>query len=270
MKKKLLILFSFISITALYSCEEVVDIALPESDPRLVIEASLIWKKGSLGNNQTIHLTTTTSFYNSDIPPVEGAQVEVSNASGDIFIFTETEPGIYTTAAFIPQLNETYQLKVMYEGEIYTANETMVSVVDIEEIEQSNSGGLNGNDIELKAYYTDPVAAKNYYLFRFYFDDLSIQIYEDKFTNGNRTFAYFSNEDLKSGNDVGFEIQGISQQFYEYLYILRAQTGDNNGGPFQTQPTIVRGNIVNITNQNNFAFGYFRLSQSQEKTYTIQ
>lgn len=269
MKALLNILLSIILIS-LFSCEEVVDIDLQESEPRLVVEASIIWEKESSGNNQIIILSTTTSFYSSENPPAENASIIITSSSDDTYEFSEIAPGIYENNNFKPELDRTYNLSIKYKDEFYTASEKMIPVVDLENVEQTLNGGFGGDDIELKAYYSDPLEVQNFYLFKFFFDDASLQIYDDEFTNGNRTFAYFSDEDLKSGDQVNFEMQGISERFYEYLYILSSQAGENNGGPFQTQPTTVRGNIVNTTNPENFAFGYFRLSQSDTLTYEVE
>jgi len=253
-----------------YSCEEVVEVDLKESAPRLVIEAAIVWNKNSTGNFQTIKLTTTTPYFNSEITPAIGAVVEITTNSGDLFKFTEEDSGIYVNSNFLPEVNKEYQLTISYNNEVYSATESLIPVVNLEEVEQTLNGGFSGDDIELKAYFTDPAEISNYYFFKFYAEFTSFQISYDEFTNGNRTFAYFSDEDLKVGDVVNFEIQGISERFYEYLYILSSQAGENNGGPFQTQPTTVRGNIINETNPNNFAFGYFRLSQSDNLQYTIQ
>ena len=253
-----------------YSCEDVVQVDLKESEPRLVIEASILWQKNTQGNVQLVRLTTTAPFFDDQIPPAEGASVSVFSETGVEFIFYEIESGIFRNDQFIPELNKIYELEVAYKDEVYKAVETFLPVVPLENIEQTTSGGFGGEDIELKAYFTDPPNIQNFYLSRFFYEELSLQIYEDKFTDGNRTFAYFSNQDLLPGQKVGIEIQGISKRFYEYLFILRSQAGSGNGGPFQTQPTTVRGNIINITNPNNFAFGYFRLSETDFLDYTIQ
>lgn len=260
----LIIIFSFLS------CEDVVEVDLQESEPRLVIEASIIWDKGTSGNDQVIYLTQTTPYFDSGISPAEDALIEILSSTGEIFKFTEENPGVYVNYNFLLELNKEYQLHILYNNEEYTATESMVPVVDFEEVTQNLNGGFSGKDIELKAYFNDPPIIPNYYLFRFLFEDLELQISNDEFTNGNRTFAYYSNEDLEIGDQVNFEIQGISKSYYEYLYILSSQAGENNGGPFQTQPTTVRGNIINETNLSNFAFGYFRLSQTSKIDYTIQ
>ena len=252
------------------SCEEVIDVELQESTPRLVVEASIIWEKGTIGNTQIISLTTTTPYFNTDISPASDALVQVISSSGKLYEFDELDPGIYVNNNFFPELNKEYQLTIQYNNEVYTATESMIPVVDLEEVEQTFNGGFSGEDIELKAYFYDPAEILNFYLVQFFVDDLSLQIYNDEFINGNRTFAYFSDEDLEVGDNVIIEIQGLSERFYEYLYILSSQAGENNGSPFQTQPTTVRGNIINQTNTENFAFGYFRLSQSNKLDYTIQ
>lgn len=252
------------------SCEEVIQVDLQESEPRLVVEASIVWEKGSSGNYQIIKLTTTRPYFDADYSPAKDAIVKIISSAGDSYSFIEENPGIYVNTNFLPELNTEYKLTILYSNEEYSATEFMIPVVNIEEVEQSLNGGFSGDEIELKAYYTDPPEVPNYYLFKFVLEDISIQIYEDEFTNGNRTFAYFSDEDLEIGDMVSFEIQGISERFYEYLFILSSQAGENNGGPFQTQPTTVRGNIINETNPDNFAFGYFRLSETNNLDYTIQ
>jgi len=248
----------------------VVDVDLKTSEPRLVVEASIIWQQNTLGNSQVIYLTTTAPFFGEEIPPATEATVEIISESGVRYQFNEVDEGVYKNDNFDPVLNSNYTLNIEYNNEMYTATENLKPVVAIEEVSQSKNGGFSSDEYELKAFYTDPAKEKNFYLFRFSFEDLSIQIYEDEFTNGNRTFAYFSNEDLEVEDKVNFEIQGISEQFYNYLYILSSQAGDSNGSPFQTQPTTVRGNLVNTTNPENFAFGYFRLSQANNTTYTIK
>ena len=263
------ILFILFIFSGLYSCEDVIQVDLKESKPRLVIEASILWRKNTPGNIQLIRLTTTAPYFDNQTQPAIGGRVSVFSENGNEFEFEELESGIFRNEEFEPELNKNYALEVEYKGEVYRASETFIPVVPLEYIEQTDNGGFGGENIELKAYFTDPVNIKNYYLVRFFYADLSLQLYEDKFTDGNLTFAYFTNEDLFPGDEVGFEIQGISKRFYEYLFILRSQAGTNNGGPFQTQPTTVRGNIINTTNPDNFTFGYFRLSETDFLNYTI-
>lgn len=266
MRKSLLLLWIAIFLT---SCEEVVDVELQESAPRLVVEASLLWDKEADEGVQTIRLSTTAPFFDEEIPPAEGAEVRVTDPDGTTYYFEETKPGIYQNNLVPQVLDGQYALYIAYEGAVYEATERFVSTPSLEEVVQKDKGGFSGNDTEFQLFYTDPIAEENFYLFRFFHNQLALQIYTDEFTNGSRTFAFFREEDIEPGDKVSFEIQGISESFYEYLFILRSQSG-TAGGPFQTQPTIVRGNIVNTSDKDNFAFGYFRLSQVDSIIYTVE
>lgn len=264
--KKLFFIFLFLP---LLSCEEVVEVELEQSAPRLVIEASLLWTKEEENDTQYIRLTTTAPYFEEEVPPAEGALVSVFGPDGREYSFEESDPGIYINDEISPSAEGVFELLVIYNDQEYRATEEFVQTPGIEEVVQLNDRGFSGDETEFRLFYTDPAGEENFYLFRFFHDDLVLQIYDDEFTDGNRTFAFFSEEDIEPGDKVGFEIQGISQRFYEYLFILRSQSG-TAGGPFQTQPTIVRGNIVNTTNPENYAFGYFRLSETDYRTYTVK
>lgn len=250
-------------------CEEVVEIDLEESEPRLVIEASLVWNQERSISPLYIKLTTTAPYFDDEVPAATGALVSISDPLGDTYFFEEIEPGLYRHEGFPPLPDNPYELEIIYQDEVFTGTETFVSTPKIEYIEQNNDGGFSGDEIELRAFYTDPAGIDNYYLFQFYHEFLSIQISDDELVDGNRTFAFFSDEDLAPGDEVFLEIQGISERFYEYMFILRSQAG-TSGGPFQTQPTTVRGNIINNTNPDNYPFGFFRLSESHFVSYQIE
>ncbi|WP_296383700.1 DUF4249 domain-containing protein [Winogradskyella sp.] len=257
-----------------YNCEDVVDIDLNEAEPRLVIEASINWYKNTSGNEQCIKLSLSAPFFDETIPPANGATIEIMDTNSNVFIFIENgSTGIYRNSNFTPVINETYSLNINYEGEVYTATETLKSVSSIDFIEQNNEGGFTGDEIELKVYYTDPANIENYYFFEFISDIPvipTLEVYDDQFTDGNQIFGFYTEEDLESGNEVTIRNYGISERFYEFMFILLQQGSEDGGGPFEAQPATVRGNCINETNPSNYPFGYFRLSEVDEIVYTIE
>ncbi|MDT0675891.1 DUF4249 family protein [Autumnicola musiva] len=269
MRKLTNILLIFIVSVLITGCEDVVEIELEESEPRLVVEASIEWLKDTEGNFQSIKLSSTSGYYEEDAPVITNARVRIVDTEGNVFIFDHISEGIYRNSYFRPHLNMEYQLQIEYQEEFYTANETFIPVVDLDYIEQTNGGGLEGDEIEIKAYYTDPANEPNYYMFTFRNERATFEIYEDEFTDGNQIFGYFSNEDIETGDELYIELAGISRSYYDYLFILRSQIGTNAGGPFETKPATVKGNIINQTNRNNYALGYFRLSQVVEADFTV-
>ncbi len=267
------LLYIFILLLA-YSCEDVIEVDLNDAPPKLVIDASINWLKGTDGSEQDIKLTLSAPFFDTGVPPANGATVTITNSNADSFIFLEEgQTGIYKNSNFNPEIDETYTLTILYGGETYTAEETLKSVVDIDFVEQDNEGGFTGEDIELKVFYTDPANIDNYYFFEF-ITDISVtpvlEVYEDEFTDGNQIFGFFSEEDLESGDTVVIRNYGVSEEFYEFMFILLQQTSEGGGGPFETQPATVRGNCRNTTNPNNFPLGYFRLSEVVELDYTVE
>ena len=149
----------------------------------------------------------------------------------------------------------------------------MQSVSQIEAITQKKDGGFSGKDYEIEVSFLDPLD-KNFYMAKFFpdiFKTPSYSIIKDEFTNGNLNSWQYSDEDLKQGTKIAITHYGISKSYFEYMNkIISISNSSGGGSPFQTPPATVRGNIVNQTNSNNYALGYFYLSQVDSKDYTIE
>lgn len=258
----------------LISCEDVIEVDLETAEPKLVIDASIDWIKGTSGNEQKIKITTTTSYYSEEFPTVSGAEVVVRNSENVEFNFVENPgTGEYICNNFEPILGETYTLTINLNGEIYTATETLMSVPNIEEeVIQRNDGGIGADEIELTYHYQDDPTQENFYVYNFQIPYIVFPQYSvenDENNNGNLTPVYFFDEDLKAGDVVNFKLYGISRRYYDYFRKLLNASG-SSGNPFATTPNAVLGNIVNQSDNQDFTFGYFRLSEVSVKDYTIQ
>ena len=256
------------------SCEDVIEVDLNTMQPKLVIEASLNWFKGTRGNEQFIKLSLTAPYFDNNIQPAVNASVSIKDQNNITYVFLEDEAkGLYINRNFVPKIDQTYKLLITYDDETYEGKEILKPVVDIDYVSQNMSGGILDEQTEIKAYYTDPEDEINFYFFEFVNKRSlapSLEVYEDKFTNGNQIFGYYSTENLIAGDEVVIRNYGISEQFYNYMFILLQQSSEVNGGPFETQPASVKGNCVNITNPDNYPLGYFRLSEVSEIIYTVQ
>ncbi len=254
----------------LSSCEEVIDLELNNAEPKLVIEASInYFPQPDVTSFPNVKLSLTAPYFNNEIPPVTNAIVTITDESGTIFPIPHSENGFYV-GNFEVQPNTIYTLEIIYEGEIYTATNQLVSTVPIDFVEQKDDGGFLGEDIELKAFFTDPAGERNFY----FFEGISSKgntydALNDEFFDGNLIFGFFLNEDIEPGDTVQFYLHGINEQNYNYIFTLLLQT-ESPGGPFETQPATVRGNIVNQTNPDNFPLGYFRVSEVYRFSYTVQ
>lgn len=270
-KSKALMLCSLLLVLFFSSCEDVVNLDLDTGETKLVIDAEIIWIKGTSGNEQTIKISKTAPYYNNTTPKVSGAKVRVENSNGDTFTFNETEPGVYVCTNFVPVINMDYALYVDAEGQSMKAVEKLTSVTPIQKIEQKMIPDFGGKDIiELTFYYKDPVDEVNYYLTDYKSEFLIFPEYEltfDDLLNGNLISNRFSNTDMKSGNTVEITNRGISKNFANYMNLILEVYG---GNPFSIPPGNIRGNIVNTTDANNFAFGYFRLCEADKLSYLVK
>jgi hypothetical protein len=255
-------------------CEKEITVNLKTASPGLVIDASIDWIKNTAGNEQKIVLSTTTGYYSAEFPSVSGATITVTNASNTVFNFVETPgTGQYICSNFLPVIGQTYNLKIVLNGETYTASETLTPVPKIEDdIDQNNKGGETGDEIEITFYYKDDAGQANAYLNSVTqphtpFPELEVE--DDEHTNGNLMQESYSHEKLKAGDKIDIKLYGISKSYYNYMYKLLLASG-NDGNPFPTIPSAVRGNIINQTDSKHYAFGYFRLAEVATKSYTIK
>lgn len=261
------------SVFFFISCEEVIDVELNESDPKLVVEATMFRLLEDQSGATEIKLSLTAPFFDTIIPTVTDAQVTITDSNNNSFVFTHLENGRYVSETnLIPQDNTDYTLTIIYNGETYTATEQIEQVFPWEdEVEQDNEGGFFSDEIEVKAFWSDPIDEENYYYVTIFSErGDEIDIASDEFFNGNRIFATYSDEDLVAGDELTFQLEGVDRNFNNFMFVLLQQSSDGGGGPFETQPATVRGNVINETNPDNFPLGYFRISERDILTYTVQ
>ena len=270
-KSKTITLFSLLFVLLFLSCSEIVELDLEAGDSKIVIDAEILWEKGTSGNQQSIKITRMAPYYNAEVPKVSGAQVRVENSNGAIFTFNETEPGLYVCTDFVPEINMDYTLFVQIDGQSLTAKEKLVSVVPIDKIEQELINDITGPDfIVVSFYYKDPVDEVNYYLTDYKSDLFFSPEYassSDEFVNGNEINEKFGDTDLKTGEIVEVTHRGISKNFYNYMNLILEAASSN---PFGAVPANIRGNIINTTDSDNFALGYFRICEANHILYTVK
>ncbi|WP_318342881.1 DUF4249 domain-containing protein [Flagellimonas baculiformis] len=260
---------------SLNSCTDVIDVNVPNGGARLVIDASIKWEKGTSGETQTIQLRESTAYFDKDPDvPVTGATVTVTKENdGSTFVFSDQGNGSYRATDFVPELNASYTLEIIYNGNTYTATETLIAAPDINRIEQSLEGSDDDAEIQLQVFFDDPEAVENYYLGEFIPSNLpipSLAVISDEFTDGNENFIENDNENYVAGATVAINVYGISQRYYDYLSIFIQQSGSDENGPFPTTPVQLKGNCTNVNDPNEEVLGFFRLGEFDTTSYTIE
>lgn len=170
-------------------------------------------------------------------------------------------------------IGETYQLTVILNGVTYLSTETLTGTPDISpDIVQNDKGGFSGDEIEIGFSFQDDGAKDNYYMVGIGSNRIAYPEYKlesDEQFQGKKMTEYYSHEDLKKEDSLNIRLYGVSRRFFDYFKKILLASGQE-GSPFPTTPTTVRGNIINQANKEELVLGHFRLSEIVERKYRIQ
>ena len=270
MKKIYIIPFLLIFLFA--NCEKVIDVDVPSIEPKLVIDASfeVLFDETPVTANTIVKLTLSSDYFEDEIPTVTNATVFLRNLSDNSIInFSDVNlDGNYEPVnSFIPADNVEYELTIIHDNETYKGKATKVKSTPFTNVIQGDKTLFSGKETELKVDFKDDVDQENYYLFDFT-ENIFLTI-EDRFFNGtDYNFPYFYQEDqIEVPTTVTLKMSGISKEYYTYFRVLVDQSGQSGGGPFQSVPSSLLGNMINTTNEANFPLGYFHISETD--TFTI-
>ena len=300
MKRFILIILGFILFI---SCEDVIEVELPENDTRLVvngvirvdenqeflpIEIAVSESSSFFDENTVASLKSAIIYYgtpNADAPEIlEG---------GGISNLAEVEPG---SGIWVPdpsfdsdqrirvssiEEGDVFQLILETENEQFFATTTYVKSVPIDSLEQGNETLFSGDETEVIVTFTDPGESNDFYLLDLDFGEFLVT--EDEFYQGQTfVFSYFYDNELaiNTSSVVNISLLGVDEQFYNYMNQIIVQSGGDQG-PFQTPAATVRGNIINVTGidndevidnverSDNFALGYFAIVEEYTDSITI-
>lgn len=258
-------------------CQKVINIDLEEGQKHIVVDASIDWKVGSLGKDQSITISQTYPYFSSSsMPTVSGAIVNVFDSEGNKYSFKEdnAHKGRYITNSFVPNIGEKYTLHILFNGNNYYSYSVMQQAPLSVRIDQENDVGVSSKSIALRGYIKGIPDIRQSYLVSISTPNMALPKYitllSSDFRPGYSGF-YFSSKDIKKGDIVTIRVYGITKDYVTYFEQLLSLSNAKEGGkPFTAPPSIVRGNIVNKTNSEDDPLGYFRTSQYLELPYTIK
>lgn len=264
-------IITFLTLLIFSSCEKVIDVTLPSIEPKLVIDAAfeVYFDENPVTAKTVVKLSLSADYFDETIPAALNANVVLTNKTNNTIIsFVDVNnDGNYQSSNFIPEDNIEYELTIIYENETYKGTATKIKSTPFTNVIQGDETLFSGKETQLKVDFFDDGAQENYYLFDFT-ENLFLSI-DDRFFNGSDyNFSFFYQEDeIELPKTVTLKMSGISKDFYTYFEVLNSQSGQNSGGPFQSVPTSLLGNMINTTNEDNYPLGYFHISETD--TFTI-
>ncbi|WP_300691597.1 DUF4249 domain-containing protein [Chryseobacterium sp.] len=262
--------FIILSLFALTSCEKEIDLDLSDQSGNIVIEGNVTDKAGPY----TVKITKSVGFSEpNQYPAVTGAQVILSDNTGQTETLHYIGNGMYQTTTFYGDPGRTYTLNVKAEGKEYTAQSTMPEPVNLDGLQQSSFKFGDKVTYTLLPLFTDPAPLGNRYLFTFTINNLTkkyMNVFSDNVNNGlpNQQPLLLPNDDNKGrdhevvvGDTIHVEMQCISTNVFTYYNALLQISGGNGGGVTPSNPP---------SNISNGALGYFSAHTLNKDSYVIQ
>ncbi len=271
MKKHISIIaiVSFLAVS-LWNCTERINVEVDSTYTRLVVEGYVTTDTMA----HWVRLSTTSDyFYNQVAPAVSEATVTIDDGEmTHTLTEADTMPGMYFTQTDFHGIpGKTYTLNIRDldinrdgNAEEYSASSLLnpVNPIDSIKLKYFDTFGFSGYEVQLWAWDSPE---KDWYSFKVHkngvllTDSLTeVTVQSDDFFNGQYTNGitsqFLSNdkpdEVVELGDTVTFEINGITEDYYNYIIEAQSQ--------IFPQTPLFSGPPANIrTNLSNNAIGFF-------------
>lgn len=262
----------FLIIASLFlvaSCQKEIDLDLDDQSGKIVIEANVTDQPGPY----MVRITKSVAFtQQNQYPEVTGAQVILSDNTGQTETLQYVGNGNYQTSTFVGASGRTYTLKIQAEGKQYTAQSIMPEAVNFKGLKQDSFKFGDKTSYTLLPIFTDPSVLGNRYLFTFTINNLSkkyINVFSDNLNNGllNQRPLILPNDDndgadheVVVGDTIHVEMQSIDTNVFTFYSALL----DISGGDGTVTPSNPPSNI------SNGALGYFSAHTQSQRSFVIQ
>lgn len=278
---KIVVLIATIS---LFSCQDVINLDLPEGEKLIVINGIVsdtipVWAEV---------LQTANYNENGPLPVIEDASVWLFENNVKVSQL-KLDSNVYRSN-FVGTVGNTYFLQVEVPsshpelgGTIWQSNEELLKATPpIDSIYQKwlPEDIFQDEGIYVFYHFTDPVGTGDRYRIKLTENDTvrdgagDITVFEDGFFDGRS----FNEEDLpaiqvngspaKDGFTFVVEHSGISLAYMNYLNLLNEQVAQV-GGLFDPPPAVLQGNIYGITNPEKLGLGFFAATGLNYAEYTV-
>ncbi|MCU0467031.1 MAG: DUF4249 domain-containing protein [Arcicella sp.] len=278
--------FLFMSLWMMTSCEDVIQLDVPKTDPYLVVDATIT----NLAGEQVVKLTKSQDLLTDAAPEgVKNATVTVTDNTGKVYEFKDLKnDGKYVwkptnQSEVMGAVGKTYTLEIKAEGETYRAVSELKRVPKIDSIvyraDEANlrqqGDGKPSSGYEAQFYAIDPRGVGDCYRVKVYQNGKlrssvdNIIIAYDAIGNKSpigdglmfilpiRRIA--ATELFVEKDKIKVELTSITEAHFDFWLQLRQEL--NNAGLFARPASRIPSNINNINaNSSKQASGWFGTS----------
>jgi len=265
-----LITISLITIIFFSSCTDIIELDLKNTEPRIVIEATL----NTTDSIFTVNISKSNGFYeNSEFKKITNANIKLTNSNGTTYNIPEVCEGYYLLNNIICEPNDEFNVTVTdAEGNIYEANTICPFPSEIAllmPVPFSPPGGGPGNNSDTSRYYQittlwkDTANINNYYRIKTYtnnkFNANDYTLTDDRYNDGD-TLAAVSLIEIFPKDTFKLELLSTDKKYFDYFLDIAILYSK---GPGSTTPYNPKGNF------NNNALGYFGIYSVSEVEFIL-
>lgn len=259
-------------VVMVLSCEDVIQLNLPNSGPHMTITGSI----SNYSDSVKVKVSMSTDYFTpTAIKPVINADVRISDTLGNSYQLTGMPDGTYYIANLAGTPGRKYILKVKSSDTTYSAMSTMPELVPIDSLTIEYRINRKKDSIPtILCYFRDPASIANYYMIKLYKNDTLFSpsngyaVYNDKYFNGRYNsirigVGRYNITSFIRGDRIKIQLIGIDRVTYEYFHLLRdilEQSGILSASTPANPPN----------NLSNNALGYFAAWSVSEKEIVVK
>ena len=256
MKKCFSILFLIVIVTN--GCKKIINPNIVPSAPKLVIEGNV----SNIPHGCWVNIEYTTPLDSIYTMASTAAVVTVSDGMGNVHHLKSGGYHGYYDNTFIGVPGRTYTLKVVIDGNTYTATSTMPQLVNLDTLLTDRIMFGNKSIIDVTPVYLDPSGFGNCYQFVETINKTlnpHIFVFDDRYNDGtiNTRPLVETDSTINSGDSIAVEMRCIDKNVYNYFNALN-QLNNNSTTP-ANPPTNIMGGCL----------GYFSAHTSQTKKIKV-
>ncbi|HYK77143.1 MAG TPA: DUF4249 domain-containing protein [Daejeonella sp.] len=259
------------------SCEDVIDIKLPQGKELMVVEAWLSNKPEA----QYVKLYKSVPYLSEPVyPAVRQASIILSDDAGNSEALTEVEPGKYEVKQMSFTVNRTYHLSIHAAEGSYEASTKMhrlgLALDSVVYKYEKKSLTVSKEGYYPYLYGQELPGLGDYFLLKIRQNGKELKsvsdlyIISDQYVDGNYVSAVGLNmkEPFKEGDKIKYELYSLTEDYYRFWDDVKRQL--NNGGLFAVPSTNTRTNLVKKDAQSMNVVGYFGVSATMTLENTVK
>ncbi len=267
--------YVFFCLVTLLSCQEVIELELPNTDPQLIIEGEVTyWAEQPEKNQASVKVATSGNFYDAEgTDPVTQASVQIedlTNAQVYDLLPVPGESGRYLNTTIPLDSGNTYRLSLTYDENLYTSEGTILPVAKLDSFSyryRPSTPLLEPGYYFFFSGRTPKERGINYYRFKIFENDSLYNapedylIQSDEFLRAQIDTLQLSNYSFELNDTVRIEMYSLNKDVFEY-YNQLTELLFNDGGLFSSPPRNPDTNIINETNPDDPPLGFFQVSSA--------